>query len=49
MGFLVQASFLSGFAVIILGGIVNTAFSRVSTKYQKELVIRTDNRMKCTN
>lgn len=35
MGFLVQASFLSGFAVIILGGIVNTVFSRSGTKYQK--------------
>lgn len=35
MGFLVHASFLAGFAVIILGGIVNTIFSKSGTKYQK--------------
>lgn len=49
MGFLVQASFLSGFAVIIVASIVNMLVSRKNAAYQKSIADSTDNRMKATN
>jgi ATP-binding cassette subfamily C (CFTR/MRP) protein 2 len=49
MGFLVQASFLAGFAVIIVASALNMVVSRRSAVYQKDIANSTDNRMKTTN
>lgn len=49
MGFLVQASFLAGFAVILVASLANMVVSRKNAVYQKEIAIGTDDRMKCTN
>jgi hypothetical protein len=49
MGFLVKASFLSGFAVILVAGIINMLVSKKNVVYQKDIAVSTDNRMKTTN
>lgn len=49
MGFLVQASFLAGFAVILVASLANMIVSRKNAVYQKDIAVGTDNRMKCTN
>ena len=49
MGFLVQASFLAGFGVIVLASIVNVLVSRKNSTYQKGIATATDDRMKATN
>ena len=49
LGFLVQASFLAGFGVIVLAGIINMIISRKNASYQKGIADGTDNRMKATN
>ena len=49
LGFLVQASFLAGFGVIVLAGIINMIISRKNATYQKGIADGTDNRMKATN
>lgn len=49
MGFLVQASFLAGFGVIILASIINMIVSRWTAAYQKGIAESTDNRMKASN
>jgi hypothetical protein len=49
MGFLVGASFLAGFGVILIASAVNMVVSRFSAKYQIALNSCTDNRMKSTN
>ncbi len=49
MGFLVQASFLAGFGVILIASAVNMVVSRKNASYQKELANGTDERMKSTN
>lgn len=49
MGFLVQASFLAGFGVIILASILNLLVSRKNSVYQKGIADATDERMKATN
>lgn len=49
LGFLVQASFLAGFGVILLAGIINMIISRKNAGYQKGIADGTDDRMKATN
>ena len=49
MGFLVQASFLAGFGVIIVACILNLLVSRKNAVYQKDIADATDERMKATN
>lgn len=49
MGFLVQASFLAGFGVIIIASAINMLVSRKNAVYQKDIANATDNRMKSTN
>jgi hypothetical protein len=49
MGFLVQASFLAGFAVILVASVINMVVSRRNSVYQKDIANGTDNRMKSTN
>lgn len=49
LGFLVQASFLAGFGVIVLAGIINMIVSRTNATYQKGIADGTDGRMKATN
>lgn len=49
MGYLVHASFLAGFGVILIASMVNMLVSKKSSAYQKNIADATDNRMKCTN
>lgn len=49
MGFLVKASFLAGFVVILVASLINMIVSRKNSVYQKNLANATDDRMKCTN
>jgi hypothetical protein len=49
MGFLVKASFLAGFIVILIASLINMIVSRKNSVYQKNLANATDDRMKCTN
>ena len=49
MGFLVQASFLAGFGVLLLAGIINMIVSRKNAVYQNGIADGTDDRMKATN
>lgn len=49
MGFLVQASFLSGFGVILIACVINMLVSRKNVVYQKSIANSTDDRMKSTN
>jgi hypothetical protein len=49
MGFLVQASFLSGFAVILVASVINMLVSKKNVVYQKDIAVSTDDRMKSTN
>lgn len=49
MGFLVQASFLAGFAVILVASIINMLVSKKNSVYQKQIADATDDRMKSTN
>jgi hypothetical protein len=49
MGFLVHASFLAGFAVILVASIINMLVSRKNSVYTKNIAESTDDRMKSTN
>ncbi len=49
MSYLVQASFLAGFGVILIASLLNLLISRVTAKYAIEIAQATDNRMKETN
>ena len=49
MGFLVGASFLAGFGVIIIASGINMIVSRKNAVYQKNIANATDERMKATN
>ena len=49
MAYLVQASFLAGFAVIFIASLLNMIISRKVAVYQKGIADSTDNRMKATN
>ncbi len=49
MGFLVQASFLAGFGVILIASAINMLVSRKNAVYQKNIAVGTDERMKSTN
>jgi ATP-binding cassette subfamily C (CFTR/MRP) protein 2 len=49
MSYLVGASFLSGFGVIVVVGLFNVFASRYTARYTKNLAEETDNRMKSTN
>lgn len=49
MGFLVQASFLAGFGVILIASLINMLVSRRNAVYQKNIATGTDDRMKSTN
>lgn len=49
MGIIVGPSFLAGFGVILLAGIINMIISRRNAGYQKNIADSTDNRMKATN
>ena len=49
MGIIVGPSFLAGFGVILLAGIINMIISRRNAVYQKGIADATDDRMKATN
>jgi ATP-binding cassette subfamily C (CFTR/MRP) protein 2 len=49
MSLIIGPSFLAGFAVTIAAGCLNVFFSRFAAKYQRNLSIDTDNRMKISN
>jgi len=49
MAYLVHASFLAGFVVIIFASVINMCVSRKNAVYQKDIAEATDDRMKSTN
>ena len=49
MSLIIGPAFLAGFAVTLAAGIINVFVSRFTAKYQRNLAIETDNRMKISN
>jgi hypothetical protein len=49
MSLIIGPSFLAGFAVTLCAGLFNVFASRYTAKYQRNLAIETDNRMKMSN
>lgn len=48
MAMLVGPSFLAGVGVLLLASTINMIVSRFTSRYQKEVAVATDNRMKIT-
>jgi hypothetical protein len=49
MSLIIGPSFLAGFAVTLVAGIFNVVASSYTARYQRNLAIETDNRMKMSN